>query len=80
MKDENWLPKQLHLAAGLLVLVPCALVLNRWAAAGAFDAMFYAVQALELVAGAVNLTLMGLNIRDGLRISGRLRRRTINAG
>ena len=67
-------------ANGLLVLVPCAIVLNRWAAAGAFDAMFYAVQALELVAGAVNLTLMGLNIRDGLTMSGRLRRRTINAG
>lgn len=67
-------------ANGLLVLVPCAIVLNRWAAAGAFDAMFYTVQALELLAGAVNLTLMGLNIRDGLTMSGRLRRRTINAG
>ena len=67
-------------ANGLLVLVPCAIVLNRWAAAGAFDVMFYTVQALELLAGAVNLTLMGLNIRDGLTMSGRLRRRTINAG
>lgn len=60
-------------ANGLLVLVPCAIVLNRWAAAGSFDAAFYAVQAIELVAGAANLTLMGLNARDGLRMAGRLR-------
>ncbi len=60
-------------ANGLLVLVPCAIVLNRWASAGSFDAAFYAVQAIELAAGAVNLTLMGLNVRDGLRMSGRLR-------
>lgn len=66
-------------ANGLLVLVPCAIVLNRWAAAGAFDTIFYAVQSLELLAGAVNLTLMGLNIRDGLTMSGRLRRRIVNA-
>lgn len=60
-------------ANGLLVLVPCAIVLNRWASAGSFDAAFYAVQAIELAAGAVNLTLMGLNVRDGLRMTGRLR-------
>lgn len=58
-------------ANGLLVLVPCAIVLNRWAAAGSFDTAFYAVQAFELVAGAVNLTLLGLNVRDGLRMAGR---------
>jgi hypothetical protein len=60
-------------ANGLLVLVPCAIVLNRWAAAGSFDAAFYVVQAIELVAGAANLALMGLNARDGLRMAGRLR-------
>jgi len=32
------------------------------------------VQALELAAGAVNITLLGLNMRDGLRMKGRLRR------
>jgi len=58
---------------GLLVLLPCAWFLAQWAAAGQFDARFYAVQALELLAGAVNLVLMGLNMRDGLRLSGRLR-------
>jgi hypothetical protein len=60
-------------ANGLLVLVPCAIVLNRWSAAGAFDTTFYVVQAIELVAGATNLVLMGLNARDGLRMAGRLR-------
>ena len=60
-------------ANGLLVLLPCALALDRWAGAGLFDARFYAVQALELIAGATNLALMGLNARDGLRLAGRLR-------
>jgi len=62
-------------ANGLLVLVPCAIVLNRWASAGSFDAAFYGVQAIELIAGATNLTLMGLNARDGLRMAGHLRTR-----
>ena len=59
-------------ANGLLVLVPCAIVLDRWAAAGAFDTTFYLVQAIEWIAGAVNLLLMGRNARDGLRMAGRL--------
>lgn len=58
---------------GLLVLVPCAIVLNRWAAAGSFDTAFYVVQAVELLAGATNLALMCLNVRDGLRMAGRLK-------
>lgn len=60
-------------ANGLLVLVPCAIALDRWAAAGSFDIAFDVVQAVELVAGATNLLLMGLNARDGLRMAGRLR-------
>lgn len=60
-------------ANGLLVLVPCAIALNRWAAAGTFDSTFYIVQAIELIAGAINFVLMGLNVRDGLRMAGRLR-------
>lgn len=60
---------------GALVLLPCALVLAQWSAAGRYDAAFYALQALELLAGAVNLTLMSLNARDGLRLAGRLRPR-----
>ena len=60
-------------ANGLLVLIPCAIFLNRLAAAGTVDSTFYLVQGLELSVGAANLTLMGLNIRDGLRMSGRFR-------
>ena len=60
-------------ANGLLVLVPCAIALNRWAAAGTFDTTFYVVQAIELIAGATNFALMGLNVRDGRRMAGRLR-------
>lgn len=54
---------------GLLVLVPAALFLNMKAQAGEFDSVFFLVQAIELLAGASNLTLMGMNIRDGLRLS-----------
>jgi len=57
---------------GLLILVPSAFYLAGKAAAGAFDTWFYAVQALELIAGAINIALMGLNFRDGLRLTGRL--------
>jgi hypothetical protein len=39
--------------------------------------MFYLVQGLELLAGAVNLALMGLNMRDGLKMSGRFRVRNV---
>jgi len=45
------------------------------ARAGEFDTTFYVVQAFELAAGAANITLLGLNIRDGLKIKGRLSRR-----
>ena len=58
-------------ANGLLVLLPSAYFLASWASAGSFDGLFYAVQGLELVAGAVNITLLGLNMRDGLRLTGR---------
>jgi hypothetical protein len=59
-------------ANGLVILVPAAFFLYAKAAAGEFDPLFYAVQVLELIAGAVNLTLMGLNLRDGLVLTGRL--------
>lgn len=63
-------------ANGLLILIPCAFFLAAKADAGEFDIVFYTVQGLELIAGATNLTLMGLNIRDGLRLTGRLRQRS----
>lgn len=60
-------------ANGVLILIPAALFLAFKAKAGEFDTVFYAVQALELVAGAANITLLGLNMRDGLSLKGRLR-------
>lgn len=60
---------------GILVLVPAALFLAYKARAAEFDTIFYAVQALELAAGAMNITLLMLNMRDGLRMKGRFRRR-----
>ena len=60
-------------ANGLLIMIPCAIFLDRWAVAGTFDTTFYAVQTLELLVGAVNLALMGMNIRDGMKMSGRFR-------
>jgi hypothetical protein len=55
-------------ANGILILVPSAVFLVSKAGAGEFDAAFFAVQALELVGGAVNITLLSLNMRDGLAL------------
>ncbi len=62
-------------ANGVLILIPSALYLAFKARAGEFDARFDAVQALELAAGATNIALLGLNMRDGLRMKGWLRAR-----
>ncbi len=62
-------------ANGLLVMIPAAIFLNGKAAAGEFDALFYAVQAVELIVGVVQLTLMSMNFRDGLKLAGKLRPR-----
>lgn len=59
-------------ANGVLVLLPSAIFLDQWAASGAFDTKFYLLQGLELIAGVVNLALMSLNMRDGLRLGGKL--------
>lgn len=58
-------------ANGLLVLLPSAFMLAAWANAGRFDGVFYALQALELLAGATNITLLALNMRDGMKLRGR---------
>lgn len=62
-------------ANGLVVLVPSALYLSFKAGTGAFDTAFYAIQALELLAGGLNITLLARNMRDGLRMAGMLRPR-----
>jgi hypothetical protein len=62
-------------ANGVGILTPCAIALWRLSDVGRFDALFTAIQLLEVVAGLVNVTLMSLMIRDGMRLSGRLRTR-----
>ncbi len=57
---------------GLLVLLPAAFYLENKASNGSFDTWFYIVQAIELIAGASNLRLIILNIRDGLRLTGKI--------
>ena len=65
-------------ANGLLLLAPCAIFLSHWASLGSFDTTFYFVQGIEILAGAINLVLMGLNMRDGLYMTGKLRRKSSN--
>lgn len=62
---------------GIFILIPAALYLATLASRGEFGPLFYAVQAVELLAGGLNLTLMALNIRDGLALTAdrRARRR-----
>ncbi len=62
---------------GLLVLLPSAFYLHSKAQAGAFDTCFYAIQAVELIAGATNLWLHFKNMVDGLKLAGRLQSKKV---
>lgn len=53
----------------ILVLIPCAFYLQNKATLGMFDNAFILVQVIELVVGAINIILFGLNIRDGFIIT-----------
>jgi hypothetical protein len=53
---------------GIFILLPAAIYLNSWAAEGMFDVRFYILQAIELVAGAINLALMIKSIKDGKKL------------
>lgn len=59
-------------ANGVLVMIPMALFLNVKATAGEMDGLFFLAQAVELAVGAVQIADMIMNVRDGLRIAGRL--------
>jgi hypothetical protein len=65
---------------GLFILVPAALYLAILASRGDFGTRFYVVQAIELIAGAINITLMSLNVRDGFSLTGRLPERRPRVG
>ena len=60
---------------GLIVRISAADFLNGKAAAREFDGLFYAVAIVELSVGVVQLTLMSMNFRDGLKLAGKLRPR-----
>ncbi len=53
---------------GAAVLLPAAIYLDILASQQLFDTNFYIIQALELIAGATNITLIFLNIRDSKNI------------
>ncbi len=57
---------------GLFVLLPSSYFLSSWASEGTFDGWFYGVQAVELAASTVVVAMVGLNIRDGLALRGRI--------
>ena len=61
---------------GIFILLPAAIMLDRWASSGSLDTAFYLLQVLELAAGAVNIVLMSLNMRDGMRLGGRFKPNT----
>ena len=56
----------------VLILLPSAYFLSRWAAAGTFGTWFYAVQTVELLASGLVIAMIGLNIRDGMALTGRI--------
>lgn len=59
----------------LIILLPSAFFLARWSAAGNFSTMFFMVQALEIAASTVVIAMIGLNIRDGMALTGRIAKR-----
>lgn len=54
---------------GVLVLIPCAIALDRLAASGEIGPLFYGFKALLVLAACTNLALLGLNFRDGLALA-----------
>jgi len=68
---------QVAAAIGVLVLGPCALALDHLSGRDDVDTTLAIVQLIELVAGASNLALLSLNVRDGLAM--RARRTSLRA-
>jgi hypothetical protein len=56
-------------SAGALALVPCAIALDRLATRGYFGQAFTMLEITESALGAMNLTLLVLNTRDGFRLT-----------
>lgn len=51
-----------------VILIPSAIVLYQFSRVGYWGNWFIAVQILELIAGIMNVALMGINIRDGIKL------------
>ncbi|SFI61368.1 hypothetical protein [Celeribacter neptunius] len=56
---------------GVVFLVPSALTLLPLAMQGQGGLVYYGIQLIELAAGATNITLLALNMRDGMRLARR---------
>jgi ferredoxin-NADP reductase len=56
-------------ANGVIILIPSAFFLAFKAEAAELDTGFFAVQALELIAGGANITLLCISMRDGLNMT-----------
>ncbi|MBV1866163.1 MAG: hypothetical protein KUG74_17230 [Rhodobacteraceae bacterium] len=61
---------------GILILIPSAFFLASRAQVPNFDGWFYAVQTLEIIAGATNFILLGLNMRYGIALARRRKKAT----
>lgn len=59
---------------GTLILIPCAVFLCLMAQEGTFNQTYNIVQGIEIIAGAANIILLGLNTRDGLKLTKKIRR------
>jgi len=60
---------QVVAALGIVVLVPCALILDVLTASASASAVVTGLELTEMLAGALNLTLLLLNVRDGRGLS-----------
>ncbi len=60
---------QVVAALGIVVLVPCALILDALTAGASAGAVVTGLVLTEMLAGAINLTLLLLNVRDGRSLS-----------
>lgn len=63
--------KRMRIAAinGALFLIPSALLLAYLAKAGRYTSFFYVVQSVELLFGFINLGILIMNLRDGIRLA-----------
>lgn len=62
-----------------IILISLAIYLYFRAINNNIDSTFLGVQIIELLFGAINLTLLGLNIKAGMKLSGRIKRKTAHS-